>query len=96
MSKTPRHNITKLTDIPNVGKVIARTLQQLHIDKPLDLVGKDPYLLYDELIRIKGHNVDPCVLDTYISAVDFMEGGYPRKWWEFTAGRKEKLSKHSE
>ncbi len=88
----PRKEIAKLTDIPNVGEVIAQKLHLLHIDLPLDLVGKDPYSLYDELCRIKAHKIDPCLLDVFISAVRFMEGGSAKKWWEFTAERKQKRS----
>ena len=91
ISLHPRKEIARLTDIPNVGKVIAQKLRQLHIDKPLDLIGKDPYSLYDELCHITGHKIDPCLLDVFISAVHFMEGGAPKKWWEFTAERKKKL-----
>ena len=33
---------------------------------------------------------DPCVIDIFISAVRYMEGGPPKKWWEFTEERKSK------
>ncbi|MEA3374242.1 MAG: helix-hairpin-helix domain-containing protein [Campylobacterota bacterium] len=88
----PRKEIVKLTEIPNIGKVTAGKFSLLHIDKPHDLIGKDPYRLYSELCHITGEKIDPCLLDVFISAVDFMEGGAPKKWWEFTAERKQKLS----
>ena len=31
---------------------------------------------------------DPCVIDVFMSAIDFMEGGEPSAWWEFTNERK--------
>ncbi len=88
----PRSEIKKLTDIPNTGKIIAEKMKLLDIREPLDLVGKDPYILYDELCRIKNKKIDPCLLDVFISAVRFMEGGPPKKWWEFTAERKKSYS----
>jgi hypothetical protein len=88
----PRKEIGKLTDIPNIGKIIAEKLRLLNISEPLDLVGKDPYALYDGLCRIKNKKIDPCLLDVFISAVRFMEGGPPKKWWEFTAERKKSYS----
>ena len=34
--------------------------------------------LYDDLCRITGQRHDPCLLDTFIAAVRYMEGG-PKK-----------------
>ncbi|MGD8812345.1 MAG: helix-hairpin-helix domain-containing protein [Thioalkalispiraceae bacterium] len=42
-----------------------------------------------------GRRHDPCVIDVFISAVKYMEGGPPRKWWEFTKERKKKLAQHT-
>jgi len=86
-----RKSLEYLTDIPNIGKAMERDLRSIGILRPADLIGRDPYLLYDRLCDLTQVRHDPCVLDTFISAVRFMEGGPPKKWWEFTAERKQRL-----
>jgi hypothetical protein len=51
-------------------------------------VGADPFALYQKICKLTEQRHDPCVLDTYIAAVDFMNGGPPRDWWSFTPQRK--------
>ncbi len=84
--------VARLEDIPNVGPAIAADLRQLGITSPAGLPGRDPYALYDELCRITGHRHDPCVLDTFIAAVRYMEGAPKRPWWTYTAERKRVLA----
>ena len=86
-----RSDIKRFRDIPNVGIAIEKKLYELGMVKPVELAGKDPYRLYADLCKITKKKQDPCVLDVFISAVRYMEGEPPRKWWEFTAQRK----KHS-
>jgi len=88
-----RINIKDFQAIPNVGKVTAKQFRRLGLNEPIDLVGKDPYQLYEELCKLEQQRLDPCLLDVILSAVDFMEGGSPKKWWEFTSARKLKLDK---
>ena len=88
----PRRDINKFTDIPNIGKAMERDFIQLGFKEPFELVGRDPYQLFNELCQVTGKRQDCCVLDTFIAAVRFMEGGPPKKWWEFTAERKQMLS----
>lgn len=45
-----------------------------------------------KLLKITGQRHDPCVIDVFISAVRYMEGGAAKKWWEFTAERKNYLA----
>lgn len=82
----------KLEDIPNVGPRIANDFRKLGILYPKDLKGKDPLKLYKALIKKTGTHQDPCVLDTFMAAVDFVKTGKPKKWWEFTARRKKLLN----
>lgn len=91
LAKT-RTDVARLEDIPNVGVSIAGDLRQLGIKAPTDLAGRDPYEMYDDLCRITGQRHDPCLLDTFIAAVRFMEGGPKRAWWKFTAERKRVLA----
>jgi hypothetical protein len=83
----------KLEDLPNVGKSIAADLRLVGIREPAELKRKDPYALYDRLNRVTGLRHDPCVLDTFIAVVRFVEGGPPRPWWAYTAERKRTLLK---
>jgi hypothetical protein len=49
------------------------------------------YAMYDDPCRIKGQRHDPCLLDTFIAAVRFMEGEPKKLWWKYTAERKREL-----
>ena len=81
-----------LEEIPNIGKSIAGDLRAIGISEPQQLIGRDPYLLYEQSNAFAGVRQDPCLIDCFISAVRFMEGGPPRVWWDFTAERKARLA----
>ena len=87
-----RPDVARLEDVPNVGPAISADFRRLGITTPADLIGRDPYALYDELCRVTGVRHDPCVLDTFIAAVRYMEGGPKRPWWKYTAERKRELA----
>ena len=90
-SKTVRQ-IARLEDIPNVGPAVAADLRRLGIAIPAELPGRDPYALYDDLCRITDQRHDPCLLDTFIAAVRYMEGAPKRPWWKYTAERKREMA----
>jgi hypothetical protein len=92
-TRANRLSVAVLEDVPNVGRAIAADLVRLGIRAPRELVGRDPYALYDELNRVTGLRHDPCLLDTFIAAVRFMEGAPARPWWKYTAERKRELGK---
>ncbi len=79
---------SKREDLPKIGKAIAADLRLVNIKHPQDLINKDPYQLYDDLCSITGKKHDPCVIDVFLSVVDFMEGGDAKPWWDYTAERK--------
>jgi DNA transformation protein len=81
----------RLEDIPNIGPSIADDLRALDIFEPAQLVGQDPYELYARANAVLGAVQDPCLCDTFIAAVRFMEGGPVRPWWHYTTERKKKL-----
>jgi len=81
----------RLEDIPNIGPAIADDLRALDIYEPAQLVGQDPYELYRLSNLRAGAAQDPCLCDTFIAAVRFMEGGPVRPWWFYTPERKLKL-----
>ena len=90
-----RREAVRLEDIPNVGTAIAGDLRRLGINLPAELPGRDPYAMYDDLCRITGQRHDPCLLDTFIAAVRFMEGESKKPWWKYTAERKRELAARS-
>lgn len=87
-AKVHREHLEALTDLPNIGPSLAGTLRTVGVMAPQDLVGADPYELYDRLEVVTGVRHDPCVLDTFISVVRFMNGEDPQPWWAYTAERK--------
>ena len=78
----------KLEHLPNIGPAMVADFHALGITLPAQLVGGDPYALYQRLCELTGARHDPCVLDTFISAVRFMDGAPPHPWWHYTAERK--------
>jgi hypothetical protein len=87
-----REGIVKLQQIPNVGPRIAEDFHKLGLHHPHTLAGCDPYVLYERLNAVTGVPQDPCVLDTFIAAVRYMEGAPKRPWWHYTAERKRTLA----
>jgi hypothetical protein len=87
--------IARLEDIPNVGPTVAAFLHRLGIMTPAELLGRDPYAMFDDLCRITGQRHDPCLLDTFIAAVRYTEGGPKKPWWKYTAERKRELEARS-
>lgn len=82
-------------DLPNVGKEIARDFETIGLRMPADLRDRDPYELYVTLCMKTHSHHDPCVLDTFMSAVDYMNGNPAKPWWAFTKERKEKYGQAS-
>ncbi|QUN07112.1 helix-hairpin-helix domain-containing protein [Shewanella yunxiaonensis] len=86
--KVERDQVHQLTDLPNIGKAMAKDLEQLGISAPKQLCGRDPYELYLALCDLTGQRQDPCVLDVFISITRFADGEPPKAWWHYTAERK--------
>ena len=84
--------MVRLEQIPNIGPAIAADLRQLGITVPAELIGRDAYAMYEDLCRLTGQRHDPCVLDTFIAAVRFMEGEPKKPWWKYTAERKKTIA----
>lgn len=77
-----------LEQLPNIGPSLAADLRLIGIHEPRDLRGKDAFVLYQKLCAATGHRQDPCVLDTFMAATDFMSGAPAAPWWKYTAQRK--------
>lgn len=91
-SKVDRARLRVLTDLPNIGPAMAGDLRLLGIERPEELVGRDPFALYGELCALTGVRHDPCVIDVFIAITRFMHGEEPRPWWAYTAERKRTLA----
>ena len=92
MKPVNRTEITDLEMIPNVGPAIAANLRLIGIQSPEDLLGKDPFEMYDDLCLTTGVRHDPCVIDVFIAAVRFMAGEPSKPWWKYTPERKRTLA----
>ena len=75
-------------DIPNVGPAMVKDFDEIGIRKPSDLKSKDALTLYHKLCKVTKKCHDPCVLDTFLAVVDFMNGAPARPWWQYTPKRK--------
>jgi Pathogenicity locus len=77
-----------LEQLPNIGPALAADLRRIGIHTPRELQGRDAFVLYQKLAAATGTRQDPCVLDTFMAAVDFMNGAAAAPWWAYTAQRK--------
>lgn len=83
--------LTRLEDLPNIGKSIAADLRSIGITHPDQLSRLEPLAVFHELTRVMGHRHDPCVLYTLLSARHFLDKGEALPWWTFTAEGKKLL-----
>jgi hypothetical protein len=88
----PPRGVARLEDLKNVGAATAADLRLLGIRQPADLIGQDPYNMYERLCARTGARHDPCVIDVFVSVVRFMEGAPARPWWYYTAERKRRYA----
>lgn len=77
-----------LEQLPNIGPALAAGLRSIGIAHPVELIDRDAYELYRALGARSGRQQDPCVLDTFLAATDFMRGASPAPWWHDAAQRK--------
>ena len=54
MKSVSRAEITDLQQIPNIGPSIAANLRLIGVLSPHDLLGKDPYEMYEALCQYHG------------------------------------------
>ena len=78
----------QLEQLPNIGPSIAADLRLIGVTQPQALASEDAFHLYQTLCRVTGKRHDPCVLDTFMAACDFMRGAAAKPWWAYTAQRK--------
>jgi hypothetical protein len=90
--RTDRNTISRFEQIINIGPAMSRDFKRLGFERPQDLIGQAPLAMYQEICKLEQKFHDPCVLDTYMATVDYMNGGRPRQWWDCTAKRKQQFS----
>ncbi|MFD0902124.1 helix-hairpin-helix domain-containing protein [Actinomadura sediminis] len=81
-----------LTELVNVGRAVARHFERVGITRSAQLAGRDPIELFEQMSAASGEALDPCLLDTVMSAVDQAEGRPARPWWHYTPERKRLLA----
>ena len=76
--------LSRLEDLPNIGKAIAADLRSLGIHSPAQLATHDPLTTYQALEAVMGKRLDPCVLYTLLAVAHFQNTGERLPWWQFT------------
>ena len=73
--------------IPGIGKKLSQELVDLGYRKVSELKGEDPEIMYQNLITLRGHHVDRCVLYVFRCAVYFASHSTHEtellKWWNW-------------
>ena len=95
MKNPDRETISRIDELPNIGKAIEQDLQLIGIYHPRQLIGKDAFELYEVLCAASGKRQDPCVIDVFMAVIHFMEGGESLPWWSFTDKRKKCLAQQN-
>ena len=76
-----------LQEIPSVGPSLAPDLYDLGMHRVEDLRGADPERLYKQLLVLRGHRIDPCVLYVFRCAAYYASNRKhdPEllKWWNW-------------
>lgn len=75
----------ELQTIPGIGKSLSKDLIDLGYKKVEDLKDEDPQKMYQNLIALRGHHIDKCVLYVFRCAVYFASNSSHEpellKWW---------------
>jgi hypothetical protein len=90
--ETDRRTISRFDQIINIGPAMSDDFDRMGIKSPQALIGRDPLKLYQQVCKLDHLFHDPCVLDTFMATVDYMNGNPPQVWWNFTADRKKLYS----
>ena len=77
----------ELQIIPGIGKKLSQELVDLGYHKISDLKGEDPGIMYQNLMTLRGHPIDRCVLYVFRCAVYFASHSTHEakllKWWNW-------------
>jgi hypothetical protein len=64
-----RKTVSRLDALPNIGSAIAKDLELIGIEHPRQLVGQNPFELYDRLCKTTGTRIDHCVVDAMLDLI---------------------------
>ena len=84
--------LKELQIIPGVGKCLSQVLVDLGYRKVDDLKDSDPEEMYQNLMALRGHHIDRCVLYVFRCAVYYASNSVHEpeslKWWNWRDGNK--------
>lgn len=86
----------QLGDLISIGPAMLRDFELLGVRSVSQLAKQSPQRMYEKLGQLRGSRQDPCVLDTFCSAV--AQARNPRlpaeqcQWW-WWSGKRKKRSK---
>jgi hypothetical protein len=76
--------------IPGIGNSLSQDLMDLGYRKVKDLKDADPEEMYQNLMALRGHHVDRCVLYVFRCAVYYASNSVHEpellKWWKWKDG----------
>ena len=76
-----------LQSIPGIGKSLSQDLIDLGYSTVDELKSEDPEMMYQDLIALRGHHIDRCVLYVFRCAVYFASHETHDKellkWWNW-------------
>ena len=76
-----------LQTIPGIGKSLSQDLMDLGYHSVEELKSEDPEMMYQNLMVLRGHHIDRCVLYVFRCAVYFASHDtHDRellKWWNW-------------
>jgi len=80
--------------IPGVGKSLSNDFVDLGYQKVSELIGESPETMYQNLMKLRGHHIDRCVLYVFRCAVYFASNSVHEpdllKWWNWKDGEQKK------
>ncbi len=57
----------------------------------IGIIGQDAFELHKQLCEVLQFRQDYCVIDVYLSAIEFMQGAGAKPWWFYTKQRKAEM-----
>ena len=77
----------ELQTIPGIGKSLSQDLVDLGYQKVAELKDSDPDEMYHNLMALRGHHIDRCVLYVFRCAVYYASNSVhdpeSLKWWNW-------------
>ena len=85
--------VSRLEDLPNIGRSIAGDLRAIGIASPAELRKRTPLTVFNALKDTMGRRHDPCVFYTLLSVKHFFDTAESLPWWRFTTDGRKALNK---